>query len=173
MTYYATCFNCATDKTVCPRRVALQKALAGNGLTSIKFKCPERKAFFAPGQRVSFTWSMWESDGYEESALHLTFHGTVLRERGSKFVVQVDAGKDVSGEGIEASDVFKKNDALLIKVRPANMTALDEPAKAVCLTCYQVEGQEDRCYRSDGQVWVPKGCIKHVAAAQTTEEYVF
>lgn len=173
MTHYSTCFNCATDKTICPRRLSLQKALAGSAVTSVKFKCPERKALFASGQRVSFTWSMWESDGYEESALHLTFHGTVLRERGSKFVVQVDAGKDASGEEIEASDVFKKNEALLIKVRPANMTALGEPAKTVCLTCYQVEGQEDRCYRSEGQVWVPKGCIKHIAAAQTTEEYAF
>ena len=173
MTNYATCFNCAVDKAACRRRLSLRKVLAGNAITSVKFRCPERKAFFAPGQRVSFTWSMWESDGYEESALHLIFHGTVLRERGSKFVVQVDAGKDASGEEIEASDVFKTNEALLIKVRPANMTALDEPARAVCLTCYQVEGQEDRCYRSDGQVWVPKGCIKHVAAAQKTEEYVF
>lgn len=173
MTHYATCFNCATNKATCKRRGALQKALAGNAVTSVKFKCPERKAFFSPGQRVSFTWTMWESDGYEESALHLIFHGTVLRERGSKFVVQVDSGKDASGEEIEASDVFKTNEALLIKVRPANMTALDEPARAVCLTCYQVEGQEDRCYRSDCQVWVPKGCIKPVAAAQETEEYVF
>lgn len=169
MTHYATCFNCANDKAGCPRRLALQKAMAGSAVTSIKFKCPERKAFFLPGQRVSFEWSMWESDGYEESALHLIFHGTVLRERGSKFVVQVDAGKDASGEEIEASDIFKKNEALLIKVRPANMTVLDEPAKAVCLTCYQVEGQEDRCYRSNGQVRVPKGCIKSVVAPNEKE----
>lgn len=173
MTHYATCFNCATDKATCARRTALQKALAGSGVTSVKFHCPERKALFAPGQRVSFDWSVWDSYGYEESRVPLVFHGTVVRERGSKFVVQVDAGKDASGEEIEAADVFKKNEALLIKVRPANMTALDEPTKAVCLTCYQIEGQEDRCYRSDGQVWVPKGCIKSVAAAQKTEECVF
>ena len=173
MTYYATCFNCAADKASCQRRLSLKKVLAGSHVTSLKFRCPERRAFFATGQRVSFEWTMWDSDGYEESALHLVFHGTVIRERGSKFVVQVDAGKDTSGEEIEASDVFKKNDALLIKVRPANMTALDEPAKNVCLTCYQIEGQEDRCYRSDGQVWVPNGCIKHIAVPQKTEECVF
>ena len=173
MTHYATCFNCATDKDTCERRIALKKALAGSAVTSVKFRCPERKAFFAPGQRVSFDWSMWENDGDEESGLPLVFHGTVIRERGSKFVVQVDAGKDASGEGIEAAHVFKKNEALLIKVRPAHMAALDEPSKAVCLTCYQVEGvTEDRCYRS-GFYYSPPGCIKPVAAPEKTEECVF
>lgn len=172
MTYYATCFNCAADKASCQRRLALQKAMAGMHITSLKFRCPERKAFFATGQRVSFEWTMWDSDGYEESALHLIFHGTVIRERGSKFVVQVDAGTDASGEEIDASDVFKKNEALLIKVRPANMTALDEPKKTVCLTCYQIEGHpERRCYRS-GMYWAPKGCIEpdpRQPATQTEE----
>lgn len=111
--------------------------------------------------------------GEVESVLHLTFTGTVIREKGTKFIVQVDTGKDISGEEIEASDVFKKNDALLIKVRPADMRPLNEPAKAVCPTCYQVEGQEDRCYRANGQVWVPNGCIKANEPAPKQEEYPF
>ena len=173
MTYYATCFNCAIDKASCPRRAALQKALAGSAVTSLKFKCPERKAFFAPGQRIQFNWSLWDTDEYDSSELPLVFYGTVLRERGSKFVVQVDAGKDASGEGIEASEVFKKNDALLVKVRPAAMKAIDEPARAVCLTCYHVEGvSEDRCYRS-GTSWVPNGCLEPDKVAPKEEECVF
>lgn len=173
MTHYATCFNCAADKATCHRRIALQAALKGNAVTSLKFRCPERQPFFAPGQRVSFTWSLWENDDeYETSELPLVFHGTVIRERGAKFVVQVDPGKDVSGEEIDASDVFKKNDALLIKVRPANMTVINEPAKSVCLTCYHVEGHaEDRCYQN-GTSWVPNGCIKPDPAPKR-EEYVF
>ena len=173
MTHYATCFNCANDRYTCARHLAIREALRGNGVSSVKFKCPERRAFFSSGQRVAFDWKSFELDEYDTSVLNLTFAGTVIREKGTKFVVQVDRSKDISGEEIEASDVFKKNDALLIKVRPADMRPLNEPAKAVCLTCYQVEGQEDRCYRSDGQVWVPKGCIKQISAAQTTEEYVF
>ncbi len=159
MAQYTTCLNCAVDKASCSRRNDLRQLLAGNHITSIKFQCLERKSYFSTGQRVSFDWTMWESDGYDESSLPLIFHGTVIRERGSKFVVQVDAGKDASGEGIEASDVFKKNDALLIKVRPANMKALDEPAQTVCLTCYQIAGRaESRCYKN-GTDWVPNGCI--------------
>ena len=160
MTHYANCFNCAVDKTTCQRRLALQKALAGSHVTSVKFRCQDRKAHFTSGQRVEFDWKSWESNDYDEDCRHLTFHGTVIQEKGSKFIVQVDTGKDASGEEIEASDVFKKNDALIIKARPADMRPLDEPTKAVCLTCYQIEGMEDaRCYRSQGQVWKPKGCI--------------
>jgi hypothetical protein len=171
MTYYAPCFNCTVDKAACPRRQSVRQALKGSAVTSLKFRCPERQPFFVSGQRVVFDWKSFESDEYDTSVLHLTFKGTVIRERGTKFVVQVDSGKDIEDE-IEASEVFKKNDALLIKVRPADMRPLNEPAKAVCLTCYQVEGQEDRCYRS-GTSWVPKGCIKAGEPAPKQEEYVF
>lgn len=160
MTHYAPCFNCAVDKTTCARRLALQKTLAGSHVTSIKFRCPDRKAHFTPGQRVAFDWKSWDSDGYDESCIHLTFHGTVLQEKGPKFVIQVDAGKDASGEELEAKDIFTKNDAMIIKVRPADMLPLNEPPRSVCLTCYQIEGMsEARCYRTAGQVWKPKGCI--------------
>ncbi|MDQ0132627.1 hypothetical protein J2T08_000528 [Neorhizobium galegae] len=160
MTHYSTCTNCAVDKDMCPRRENLRKALKGSAVYSLKFKCPDRLPMFQPGQRVGFDWSLWDADDYDSSELPLTFSGTVLRERGTKFVIQVDSGPDTSGEGIQASDVFKKNDALLTKVRPAKMTALDEPARKVCLTCYHVEGQaEDRCYKS-GTSWVPNGCIE-------------
>lgn len=173
MTHYATCFNCAVDKTTCPRRLALQKALVGNHVTSVKFRCPDRKAHFVPGQRVAFDWKMWEPDDYEdESCIHLTFHGTVLQEKGSKFVVQVDAGEDADGQEIKASDVFKRNDALITKVRPADMRPIDEPTKAVCVTCYQIEGMEEiRCYRSQGQVWKPDGCITPDSGPFKVEEY--
>lgn len=173
MTYYATCFNCVNDRYTCPRLLAIREALKGSGVYTIKFKCPERRAFFSPGQRVAFDWKSFESDEYDTSVLHLTFTGTVLREKGTKFVVQVDSGKDISGEEIEASDVFKKNDALLIKVRPADMRPLNEPAKSVCLTCYNVEGHPDnRCYKS-GPDWIPSGCVMSANTPQGKEEFPF
>lgn len=161
MAHYAPCFNCAVDKPTCARRLALQKTLAGSHVTSIKFRCPDRKAHFTPGQRVAFDWKSWDSDGYDESCIHLTFHGTVLQEKGSKFVVQVDAGKDASGEELEAKDIFTKNDAMIIKIRPADMLPLNEPPRSVCLICYQVEGMEEiRCHRTNSSpTWKPKGCI--------------
>lgn len=174
MTYYATCFNCAVDKTSCARRLALQKALAGSHVTSIKFRCPDRNAHFTPGQRVAFDWKYWYGDGYDdENCIHLTFHGTVLQENGSKFVVQVDAGKDATGEDIDASEVFKRNDALITKVRPADMLPLPQPDRSVCLTCYQVEGMEEiRCHRTNSSpTWKPNGCITPDTGPFKVEEY--
>jgi hypothetical protein len=159
MTHYATCVNCAVDTSSCQRRQNLRATLKGSGVYSLKFKCADRQKMFSTGQRVEFDWSLWEADEYDSSELPLVFHGTVIRERGAKFVVQVDGGKDVSGENLEACHVFTKNDQLIIKVRPANMRALDEPAKAVCTICYHVEGGEDRCHQN-GTDWMPKGCIR-------------
>lgn len=160
MANYATCFNCAVDKATCQRRADLRATLKGANVYTVKFKCADRQPMFSTGQRVEFDWSSWETDDYDSSELPLVFHGTVICERGSKFIVQVDAGKDASGEEMEASDVFK-NENLLIKVRPANMRGIDEPSKAVCPTCYHIEGSaEARCYKSAGQVWVPDGCLQ-------------
>lgn len=165
MTHYATCVNCAVDKSLCQKRLALREAIKGLYVYSLKFKCADRNPLFTTGQRVQFDWILWESDGYDSDALPMTFHGTVLRERGTKFVVQVDSGVDASGESIEASEVFKKNDQLLVKVKPSDMRALNEPSRRVCTTCYWVEGAaEDRCYKMTD--WVPNGCIEPAREVQ-------
>ena len=122
---------------------------------------------FQPGQRVVFNWTFWdEGDGYgEPSGLPMVFRGTVLRERGTEFTVQVDSGEDASGEGIEARHVFK-NEHLLIKVHPIDMRPIDEPARQICQVCLWVEGvDESRCHRTPKSEWMheytPVGCAAH------------
>jgi hypothetical protein len=78
MTHYATCFNCVNDKFTCQRRINLRDALKGSNVYSVKFKCPERRAFFTSGQRVAFDWKSFDSDGYDESCLNLTFTGVQI-----------------------------------------------------------------------------------------------
>lgn len=157
---YNTCTNCAVDAAACEVRQKIRSAIAGLHVQSITFTCAARKPMFHPGQRVSFKWSLWDSDDYgNASELPLIFTGTVVREVKTKFVVQVDNDMDKSGEEIGASDVFKKNDALLIKVRPADMVAVDEPDRRVCQTCYWVQGVSGpRCY-ADEWYHNPSGCI--------------
>ncbi|WP_395451163.1 hypothetical protein ACHMW7_16050 [Aminobacter sp. UC22_36] len=163
MAHYATCLNCAVDQSACQRRANLRDAMKGQHVYSLKFKCSDRRPMFAAGQRIEFDWVMWEQSGDDDEGLPLVFNGTVLRERGTKFVVQVDRNADASGEGIKAEDVFKNNDQLLIKVRPASMRPIDEPTRSVCGVCYRVEGvAEDRCYRI-GDGWTPVGCTQDSA----------
>lgn len=165
MTHYATCMNCAADKSACSRRSALREALKGQHVFSLKFRCADRASYFSAGQRVEFDWTLWDTDGYDSYGLPVTFQGTVIRERGTRFVIQVDRGEDTSGEGINASEVFKKNDQLLVKVRPADMRPIDEPSRLICGTCYWVEGvAEDRCYQSGD--YLPIGCIDRLAARE-------
>lgn len=116
---------------------------------------------FRPGQRVSFKWSLWvqvDNEYGEAAEIALIFTGTVVRENKTKFIVQVDAGQDASGQEIEASEAFK-NESLMTKVRPADMSALQEPDKRVCQTCFWVEGvAEQRCEANE---WFqnPIGCL--------------
>ena len=160
MTHYTTATHCAVDQSSCQRRANLREAMKGQHVYSLKFRCNDRRAMFAAGQRVKFDWVMWEQSGDDDEGLPLVFNGTVLRERGTKFVVQVDRDTDASGEGIQAKEVFRKNDQLLVKVKPACMRPLDEPDRSVCLVCYRVEGvAEDRCYRI-GDGWTPIGCTE-------------
>jgi len=179
VTHYASCTNCAVDKATCQRRKEIADGLRGLSVYSIKFRCADRKALFHQGQRISFHWTLWDKcGGYDEATTRLQFSGTVLRESGAKFIVQVDHGIDVHGEGVEAKDVFTQNDQLLVRVRPADMRALDEPAKRVCGTCFWVEGvAEDRCYRNG--YYTPGGCVSPAEVAlgasgrEETKEYAF
>lgn len=175
MAHYAPCFNCAVDKNTCERRQSIRRAIQGSGILSLKFRCNQRQPMFSPGQRVSFVWTWWDNCGEgDDQGLGLVFHGTVIRESGAKFVVQVDAGKDASGEECEASHVFTKNDQLLIKVRPADMRALSEPPRHVCSVCSWVEGAaEDRCQRTPPEPfysgYTPTGCALSAAISTTKE----
>lgn len=160
---YSTCFNCAVDASTCQVRQRISRGIKGLGLQSIKFRCDARQPMFREGQRVLFNWSLWEpgDDEWGASELPLIFKGTVIREIKTKFAVQVDSGTDASGEDIEAKTVFKNGESLLIKVRPADMKALEEPDNRVCQTCFWAEGRsEPRCYANDGYSSPPAGCLE-------------
>lgn len=129
MTSYSTCINCAADKTNCPRRRAVQEAIKGAGITSLKFRCSERKPMFRPGQRVSVTWAV---GGDNEYALDETWPATVIKESGTRFLLSVD---DVeSDEGTPAKE-FINNERLFVKVSPSRLTLLNEPERAICRFC--------------------------------------
>lgn len=164
MAYYRPCKNCAVDNSTCPRRAALVGAISGQHVTSINFVCRDRQSMFRTGQRVSLRWVHWELNDYGDSdSLDLVFHGTVLIEKGTKFIVRVDDGPAVGGEVLkEAKDVFN-SDRLVIKIRPADMSALDEQDRSICTECTSYLGESGRCngYGKPGawDAYWPRGCI--------------
>lgn len=161
MAYYKPCKNCAVDKASCLRRREIAAGISGMHVTVVNFRCDLRKPLFHAGQRVQLSWTSWDSDGYEDSSVDLLYHGTVIVEYGLRFIVRIDDGPSACGEKIAARDVFK-NDSLVIKVKPSDMKALDEPDRALCPSCSAYEGEESRCLGwEDGLYgYRPDGCFK-------------
>lgn len=157
MTSYSTCINCAADKEACDRRKEIRAAIKGARITSLKFKCAERKSMFRPGQRVEVTWTVG-GDVYETDE---TWSGTVLRESGTRFHIAIDDAP--SDEGTPARD-FIRNERLFVKVSPHRLNALDEPDRQICNFCERAPAEGDSCKDRDGDVWsfnggYPMGCL--------------
>ena len=164
MAYYKPCKNCAADKVSCPRRAEIAKAIAGLSVTVVNFKCGDRQTLFHTGQRVAFNWTSWErlEEFAEDHGLGLIFHGTVIGEKGLRFIIRVDDGPSADAEKIAARDTFK-NDSLVIKVKPSDMRALAEPDRQLCPACSAYPDETSRCQGWEepggfGSYW-PTGCL--------------
>ncbi len=168
--YYHPCKNCAVDAATCDRRLRVRDAIAGLHVTSVKFQCVKREPMFRSGQRVNFSWSHWEQSDYDGSGCEnkLVFSGTVVAEKGSKFIVRVDDADGVAAdedyEDMSPKHVFR-NEGLVVKVKPCDMTPLSEPDKPMCPNCLAYDKDEAawRCHSYDGGCWDvyhPEGCLR-------------
>lgn len=163
MAYYKPCKNCAIEKASCLRRAEVRDCISGLSVTVINFRCDLRKPLFHAGQRVSVNWTYWEySELGEDYSVGLIYHGTVIEECGLRFIVRIDDGPSACRNEIDAHDTFKSEN-LVIKVKPADMTALGEPDRALCPLCAAYAGETSRCMgwgdpRSIDSFW-PAGCV--------------
>lgn len=167
MAYYKPCKNCAIDKAACPRRAEISKAIAGLSVTVVNFRCAARQPLFRAGQRVGFGWADYGDGQFEEDAIGLVYHGTVIQEHGLRFIVRVDDGPSADGAKIEARDLFKSGN-LVIKVKPTTMHALAEPDRITCPSCSAYAGEEGRCqgWEDPGfHIYWPLGCLAKAEAA--------
>lgn len=144
MAYYKPCKNCGEDKASCGRRSEIAKAVLGLSVTVVNFRCAARRPLFHTGQRVGFKWTDYGDGSFEEDAITLFFHGTVIEEAGLRFIVRVDDGTSADAAKYAARDVFK-SDSLVIKVKPADMQALEEPDRRMCLVCSAYDDEVSRC----------------------------
>jgi hypothetical protein len=168
MTYFAPCFNCAADKVTCLRRAEMRKAVKGLGVTSAKFKCPERQSKFRTGQRVEFDWRYYD-DGYSEYGIpaecFATFYGTIMREKpgNRRFSIRVDQSHE--DYDVEPKYVLKSYE--FTSARSADIRSLDEPDKPMCGDCgaYREAADCQRlCYDKANHADPLSGCWKGRAA---------
>lgn len=138
MAYYRTCFNCAESRSSCEARERMKKALAGLSVTSVAFRCQDRKPLFAPGERVQVTWTVIPEDwSYEDGASLESWPATVAQEAGNKFVIKVD---DVESDYGTPAREYVKNQNLYCKVSASKLTRLDEPFREFCAKCGEIGG---------------------------------
>jgi hypothetical protein len=122
------------DKATCARRAEIAAAISGHGFHSAKFACKDRKAMFRPGQRVTVDWKYWDNSGDGmESCWNVQFRATVLQETSPKFVIRIDP--DQEWDEWKPADIFR-NKNMIVKARPADMTAIAEPDISFCKYCY-------------------------------------
>jgi hypothetical protein len=163
MAYYKPCKNCASDKSTCARRAEVAAAIFGHSVTVINFRCADRKQMFHTGQRIGFRWTDYGDGQFEEDAITLFYHGTVIEEKGLRFIIRVDDGPSADAAQYQARDVFK-SDNLVIKVKPSDMRALPEPDRTMCPACCAYPNESGRCQGwgepgSWDNYW-PDGCLQ-------------
>lgn len=138
MTYFRTCFNCATPRKECETAKRISAGLRGLGITSAAFKCADRKPKFHPGQRVSVSWMVHDGGSYDEGCWDVhTWPATVSGESGNRFVIRVD---DVDSDLDLPVREYVRSDTLYCKVSACKLAPLDEPDQTVCERCGEIGG---------------------------------
>lgn len=102
--YWRTCQNCI-HKGACTRQNKIRDAIAGLGITSLKFCCPERALPYQPGdpvlvETVADRADAWQDDG---SMAWDTFPGHFIEENKTKAQVWIKPGTEGVSEGLEFS----------------------------------------------------------------------
>lgn len=152
MTVYHPCKNCKLEKLACTRRDGVKLAIKGLGVSTIKFRCPERQPIYSPGDRVSVLWRWYDEnvDGFTTGRFFsIQFKGTVSQEKYPKFIVRYDDADGVTnhGEELPAKSHFR-NEALYATTRPVDMTLIAEPKREICRDCLLGPCLFDKSYPS-------------------------
>lgn len=121
MTHFRTCVGCAVDRKACQRLAEVRTSLRGLNITSVKFKCDDRRDLFQPGQRV-VALVRYGLDGEQFGD---NFPGTVISQRGARATVAIDA---------EGRDVMT-NERGFGRFSLENVKPIDEPPQPICSTC--------------------------------------
>lgn len=150
MTVYRTCRNCAHEREPCQQRENVRASLKGLGMTSVKFRCPDREPRFRRGQRVSVTWPVPDDSGYDMPTLE-TWPATVIRESGARFLVLID---DTDSDHETPATEYVKNPTLFARPAPNCVRPIDEPDVTLCMACDHAPDHPRRyCAEQERAYW--------------------
>lgn len=155
--YVKPCRNCP-HKDGCKTKVEKLAALRGLGITSVNFKCDKRLSELQPGQRIEFT--MGDGKGCDWS--EYTFHGVVMRPRGSKLLVWLvsrddDVYEDMPGPHPQVYEHLLESDKNPIKLSPDRVRPVGGRV-SLCPDCDQPDGTKPAEERKETQPWFCPRC---------------
>lgn len=173
MTAYLTCRNCVLEKQFCQRRAHVKAAISGLGITSLKFRCPDRAPVFPTGCRVSVSWPVNGGDSEYPSYENETWSATVVGDSRGRILIKVD---DADSDYETPAKSYVKNPTLFARVSADRLRLLDEPDRDVCPSCQRVDGGgigENGCYAYAASKpfhgYRPGGCIASVSPMLATD----
>jgi hypothetical protein len=158
VTAFRTCHTCAKPAATCPTREALQAAIAGLRITSVKHRCADYVAAFQPGDAVKVETLAWYHNDEREPSPRLLFPGHFIRLAGNRALVFVAPGAlDLNGEDIE----FEPNGRGYLKVPLSRVAHRNNEAVNVqaCRWCGSIPTLDGNCGR-DPNYTPARDCLK-------------
>lgn len=123
------CLHCCIKRT-CLKKQAIQDQVRGIKLTTISFRCDDRKKQFPLGCRVEYEFNGGSLSDYH-SCSDMTIQGTVFRyDRKGKLIVWLD-------------ETTPLKESIIVKLQPDLVTKLDEPLVRLCPDCGCPEGKKN------------------------------
>lgn len=149
MAYFHTCRVCAHGKVECPTRGALQKALSGLKVSSVKHRCAEFRPVFEPGQPVevlTVAWTTARHDDWQEDEPPRHWYPAHFIQMASTGPVVFVAPGSAPVDG-DTDHVFEPRGqgfvrAALYRVRPRSGDAIDVTE---CIQCGAIPTLGQRC----------------------------
>ena len=152
MTHFPTCLGCVRAPEACESFARLKEAIAGLGVTTIKWRCADRAAAYVPGSPVMvMTYSWSERDPDEPDSLRFAlrpYPGVFIKKAGTKGVCFIKPG-ELSADDYEFPFVPKASvtgkgfiKARLALISPREGAAIDV---ALCETCGAIPALQGGC----------------------------
>lgn len=99
MTYFHACVGCAHDKATCNAFLTFKENLKGLGITSVKWRCAERRDRFHIGQPVWALTTCFYGGDYQDDWHRDEWPGHIIRLTGSTALVYIEPGADAKDHG--------------------------------------------------------------------------
>ena len=130
MTCYRACIGCFAQGDSCATRDDMRSKIKGLGITTVGWKCRDRRPKFNVGQAVWATTVASYSGDADDGIRRDDFPAFIVRVIGPKAVVYIELG----AVGVDGND-FDGNGSGFCKIPMSRLRSREAPSETVCTFC--------------------------------------